>query len=76
MLDDEDDVLAAFGGEVRRVRERAGISQEKLAELSGLHRTYISSVERGNRNLSLLNVVRLARALDLPPSKLLRTIGS
>jgi transcriptional regulator with XRE-family HTH domain len=44
----------------------------QLAELAGLHRTYVSSVERGERNVSLLNIERLAKALDVPMSKLMR----
>jgi len=47
------------------VRLRKGISQEKLAELAGLHRTYVSSVERGERNISLVNIHRLAEALEV-----------
>ena len=48
---------------MRAERERLGVSQEELADRSGLHRTYIGGVERGERNLGLLNVLRLARAL-------------
>jgi len=66
------DVLIRFGQNLRAIRERAGISQEKLAEEAGLHRTYVSSVERGQRNISLLNIARLAKALDVPMSKLVR----
>lgn len=63
--------LERFGTCVRAERERLGISQEELADRSGLHRTYIGGVERGERNLGLLNVLRLARALGLPPAALL-----
>ncbi len=52
-----------FGLRLREVREKVGISQEKLAELAGLHRTYVSSVERGKRNISLQNIEKLALAL-------------
>lgn len=59
------DVMVRFGKQLRAVRERVGISQEKLAELAGLHRTYVSTVERGKRNVSLLNIERLAVALGV-----------
>jgi transcriptional regulator with XRE-family HTH domain len=60
-----------LGATVRRLREQAGISQEELADRSGLHRTYVGSVERGERNVSLDNVVRLAKALRTSASELL-----
>ena len=59
------DVAARFGRRLREVREGAGLSQEKLAELATLHRTYVSSVERGKRNISIENIERLALALDV-----------
>ncbi|MBY0458655.1 MAG: helix-turn-helix domain-containing protein [Gemmataceae bacterium] len=59
------DVAARFGRRLREVREGAGLSQEKLAELATLHRTYVSSVERGKRNISLENIERLAVALGV-----------
>lgn len=59
------DVAVRFGKRLREVREEAGISQEKLAELAGLHRTYVSSVERGKRNISIENIERLALALGV-----------
>jgi transcriptional regulator with XRE-family HTH domain len=52
-----------FGQLVREKRQTLHLSQEKLAELSGLHFTYVSSVERGERNISLGNIAKLARAL-------------
>ena len=60
-----------LGSNVRKFREALGISQEELAERSGLHRTYVGSVERGERNVSLENIVLLARALGEAPSELL-----
>jgi transcriptional regulator with XRE-family HTH domain len=59
-------IQISFGKRMRALREAKGISQEKLAELSDLDRTYISSVERGKRNISLLNIARLAKALNVP----------
>lgn len=60
----------AFGRRVRELRVTRGLSQEELAERSSLHRTYVSSVERGQRNVGLDNVHALARALGVPPSTL------
>lgn len=65
--------LEWFGSAVRAVRGRQGISQEKLAELSELDRTYISGIERGVRNVGILNVYRVAAALGVKPSELFRT---
>ena len=59
------DILEAFGQRLRKIRTRKGLSQEKLAEVAGLHRTYVSSVERGERNISLVNIDRLAKALGV-----------
>lgn len=66
--------LQRFGASVRAERERLGMSQEDLADRAGLHRTYLGGVERGERNLGLLNVVRIAKALGLPASALLADI--
>lgn len=59
-----------FGDRVRALRIRAGLSQEALAEASGLHRTYVSSLERGQRNVGLDNILALAEALGVPASQL------
>lgn len=63
-----------FGRRVRELRLRRGLSQEKLAELADLHRNYVGGVERGERNLSLLNIVKLARGLSVRPAKLIEPI--
>lgn len=60
----------AFGRRVRAVREERGFSQEELAERAGMHRTYVSSLERGQRNVGLDNVHALARALEVAPATL------
>jgi transcriptional regulator with XRE-family HTH domain len=61
----------AFGLAVRRARERLDVSQDKLAELADLHRTYVGSVERGERNVSLINIAALAKALRTTPTRLM-----
>ena len=66
------DTLRRFGDKVRELRIKKGLSQEQLAELSGLHRTYISSLELGKRNVSLINIFALAKALGVTPDKLLK----
>lgn len=63
---------AAFGRAIRRTRGRAGMSQEELAHRSGLHRTYLGGIERGERNPSLANILRIARALEIGPAELMR----
>ena len=63
-----------FGKRVRELRLALGLSQEKLAEIAELHRNYVGGVERGERNVSLVNIVKLARGLDAEPSELLETI--
>jgi transcriptional regulator with XRE-family HTH domain len=63
-------LLLIFGDTVRKLRHDKGLSQEKLAELSGLHRTYIGGIERGERNIGLLNIIQLAKALGVVPSAL------
>jgi transcriptional regulator with XRE-family HTH domain len=60
-----------FAANVRRLRLSAGLSQEALADRAGLHRTYISSIERGERNVSLANIFALAEALGVDPRDLL-----
>jgi len=59
-----------LGQKIKELRLKAGISQEKLATKAGLHRTYISDVERGERNVSLMNIRRIASVLNLKPSEL------
>jgi transcriptional regulator with XRE-family HTH domain len=61
-----------FGLRLRELRRARGLSQESLAERAGLDRTYVSSCERGHRNISLENIYRLAAALGVEPSELLK----
>jgi transcriptional regulator with XRE-family HTH domain len=57
------DPRTTFGKRVRKLRTEQGLTLEKLAELADLHPNYVGSVERGERNIALINIVRLARAL-------------
>lgn len=59
------DIQQLYGDRLRQIRTKKGISQEALAEAAELHRTYVSSVERGERNISLVNISRLADALEV-----------
>lgn len=68
----EDDPRVSFGKRLRQLRKRAGLSQEALSHKAGLDRSYVGGVERGEYNISLLNICVLAAALDAPPHELLR----
>ncbi len=63
-------LLFEFGSRVRAARIRLSISQEELADRAGLDRTYISGIERGRRNLALVNLCRLAEGLGADPGEL------
>lgn len=65
------DVLSLLGWRIRELRLKAGLTQEQLAERADLHPTYLGGVERGERNLSLKNLDKLARALQMPLRSLL-----
>ena len=71
----KEDLLREFGNRVKQLRLGKNLSQEKLSQICGIDRTYISGVERGIRNVSLLNIARLAKALDVSPSELLKFGG-
>ena len=64
------DIIKVFGNNVKKYRTQKGISQEKFAEICGLHRTYISAIECYRRSISLENIQRIADALDVETYKL------
>jgi len=63
-------VKSRFGDRLRQLRDERGYSQEALAERAGLHRNYVGGVERGERNVALENIVKLAKALSVKPADL------
>ena len=64
------DIVKVFGANVKKYRSKIGLSQEALAEKSGLHRTYISAGERCRRSISLDNIQRIADALEVETHRL------
>jgi transcriptional regulator with XRE-family HTH domain len=66
------DARVIFGRRLRELRVARGVSQEALAAQASLDRTYVSSCERGKRNISILNIYKLAAALDVDPVELLK----
>jgi len=66
------EITQIFAQNVRRLRKEQGLSQEALADRAGLHRTYVGAVERGERNITLVSANRIARALGLELSELLK----
>ncbi len=61
----KNDTKKQFGARVKELRHTKGLSQEELANKAGLHRTYISDIERGDRNVSLENIYKLAKGLSV-----------
>lgn len=59
------DILLVVGARIRHIRKMRNLSQEELAFMTGLHRTYIGSCERGERNISILNLAKICKALDV-----------
>ena len=62
-------IRAALGAAIRKYRHAAGLSQIKLADRAGIHFTYLADTERGERNIAIVNIVRIVGALDLPLSE-------
>jgi transcriptional regulator with XRE-family HTH domain len=69
-----EDVRARFGNAVRSKRHKLGVSQEEFADLCGLDRTYIGGIERGERNVALVNIEKIARAFRLSLRDLFRGV--
>jgi transcriptional regulator with XRE-family HTH domain len=69
-----EDVRVRFGKALRKRRHELGVSQEEFADLCGLDRTYVGGIERGERNLALVNIEKLARALKISLSDLFRSV--
>jgi transcriptional regulator with XRE-family HTH domain len=67
----KDPRLVAFGEKVRQIRKEKGLSQEALADLAGIDRSYMGHIERGDQNITLTKIYQVAKALDIPPAKLL-----
>ena len=65
-------VLILFGKNVQRLRKSKGLSQEQLAEIAGLHRTYIGMIERDEKNITLINIKKIAVALNVKLTDLLQ----
>ena len=65
-------LLRNLGHAIRQIREDRNLSQERLAELAGLHRTYVSSVERGRRNVSVENIHKIAKALGVSMTEVIQ----
>lgn len=64
-------IKSKFGEKIKEIRIKKGLSQEEFAAICRLHRTYISDIERGHRNVSIENVEKIATALEIKPSELL-----
>ena len=67
-IEERPPVLIAFGEAVRRYRKAKGLSQEAFADAAGIDRSYMGGVERGERNIALVNVEKIVSALDMQPS--------
>lgn len=72
----ESRTLVALGWVIRNRRIEIGLTQEAFAQKAKLHRTYVGSVERGVRNIALINLIRISKALELTPQELLQRIAN
>lgn len=71
-----ENILLKLGSNIKKIRQELGLSQEELADLTKLHRTYIGGVERGERNIGIINLAKIANSLGVPLTKLLNKIDS
>ncbi len=69
-----EDIRIRFGKALRQRRQRLRVSQEEFADMCGLDRTYIGGIERGERNVALVNVEKIAKALKISLSELFRSV--
>ena len=69
-----EEIRVRFGKAVRKRRHQLGVSQEEFADMCGLDRTYIGGIERGERNVALVNIEKIAKAFKLPLSQLFRGV--
>src|ERR1043166_2879563 len=71
-----DEILRLFGDRLRELRMERSLSQERLAELAGLDRNYIGQIERAERNVALVNIIRIAKALEIEPGELFASFAT
>ncbi len=71
-MKNKSEVLIKFGDRVREVRIQKGLSQEQLAHLADVHRTYIGMIERAEKNITLINIEKIANALEISINELLK----
>ena len=69
---DKSEILIFFGKRVREVRMQKGLSQEQLASLADVHRTYIGMIERAEKNITLINIEKIANALEISINQLIK----
>lgn len=67
-------IIKLFGDRIRELRKAKGISQEELAHHANLHRTYIGMIERGEKNISIINIEKIAQALEINISELFKLL--
>jgi transcriptional regulator with XRE-family HTH domain len=75
-MDSKNKILVLFGKNVRKIRKHLGLSQEELAHRAKLHRTYIGMIERAEKNITLLNIEKIAVALDIDIKTLFNEPGT